>query len=836
MKKFSLLLAAIMLLLCFSAPFSVCAEPAADTAEAAIDAAEAPPAPDSDYVTRGRAVYILMEGLGDELKAVMPADLSVFADYDQIDPMYYDSLGLAVALGILGGSDDGMLHPNDYITRVESFAIVSRVLAADDLPTDLGDGSDFFTDVPKWAEQDIARLKNAGLVYGYGDGTLGSDDYILYDQIVLVYGRMLEFRAALPSGELYKEDYYAYVNEQWLSETALPAGYAKWSNVEQIAQNNTYRIQNIIGDIISDSYVGDLSENGSNEQKILDIYMAASNEKYREQVGIEPIRPYLEMIDGINGLADLPDVLAELEKAGFHSLIPIKINTDFMDSTQYRLSFEACYTGIEPGVVKSGGYDNVRDAYREYVRSLFFASGQQPAEAAKNAESVVNLCVRLAEETMDEALWNEPEMIYNVYSADELKDLFSNIGIVKYIKNLGYDSAEDVVIYDRGLARAINHELRPQNVKIIKQYLKAAVLDSSAMYLNSELFDAYRNYINAIGGTDSKIAPSAYAVTITQSLTGMELGEEYVERYFSAESKKEIEDLADLIIKTFEKRIDALDWMSGVTKEVAKDKLEAISVNIGYPEYIKSYKNDDFSVRSIDDGGNLMEYVIDYNLMLNDKNNELINSGEAVDKSAWSMTPQSVNAYYDRAKNCIVIPAGVLQAPYYSPNASFETNLGGIGSVIAHEITHAFDDVGSRFDKNGNYRDWWLPGDYSAFNEMCRKFVAEYGKIEALPGCFVDGSLTLSENIADVGAVACILDIAGADNPNLDELFKTYARTYRTVCTDEYAKMLLATDVHAPNRVRVNMVLSNFGEFLELYHMQPGCAMYRDEKDRLKLW
>ena len=183
-----------------------------------------------------------------------------------------------------------------------------------------------------------------------------------------------------------------------------------------------------------------------------------------------------------------------------------------------------------------------------------------------------------------------------------------------------------------------------------------------------------------------------------------------------------------------------------------------------------------------------------------------------------------------------MIPAGMLQAPYYSPNASFETNLGGIGSVIAHEITHAFDNVGSQFDKNGNYRDWWLTEDYTAFNEICRKFVIEYGKIEAMPGSFVDGSLTLSENIADIGAMACILDIAGADNPNLDELFKTYARTYRVVCTDEYAKMLMSTDVHSPNRVRVNMVLSNFEEFLNLYHMQPGCAMYRAEKDRLKIW
>ena len=157
---------------------------------------------------------------------------------------------------------------------------------------------------------------------------------------------------------------------------------------------------------------------------------------------------------------------------------------------------------------------------------------------------------------------------------------------------------------------------------------------------------------------------------------------------------------------------------------MAKEKLEAISIRIGYPDYLVGYINKEFTVRSIDDGGSLMEYIIDYNRYLNNQNTFLINNKVPVDRDGWSMTPQSVNAYYDRVKNCIVIPAGILQAPYYSPNASFETNLGGIGSVIAHEITHAFDNVGSQFDKNGNLNDWWTSEDYTAFNQICRKFIS----------------------------------------------------------------------------------------------------------------
>ncbi len=804
--------------------------------EDSADDASAEPEFTDEYVTRAQAIYILVSGLGDDLKAVMQADLSVFADYDELEPMFYRSMGLAVSLGAINGSDDGMLHPNDYITRVEAFAVVSRVLSQSDLPTDLGDGSDFFTDVPDWAVNDISRLKNAGLVYGYGDGTLGSYDFMTYDQIKLIYDRLIAFQASLPTSSLYKADYYTYVNEQWLEETQLPAGYAKWSNAEQLSQNNAYRIQSIIGEIITDYYVGNEPAKGSNEQKILDIYLAAANEKYRESVGIEPIVSFLEEIDDINSISEFIYVLADLEKCGFHSLLPITVNTDFKDSTKYRVTFESCYTGIESGVIKSGDYEDIERAYRSYIQTLFIISGQSPTEASKNADDVTELCISLANAAMDESRWDDPAEIYNVYSGSKLKNLFSNINFDEYIQELGYSGVDEIIVYDEKLADYINTLITRDNINVLKQYLKAAVLDCSALYLNEEMFDAYQNYINDISGVSTKVSPSAYAVTITQSIMGLELGEAYVERYFSADSKKEVEDLAELIIKTFEKRIDNLDWMCDETKAVAKEKLESISIRIGYPEYLIGYTNKDFNIRSIESGGSLMEYLIDYNTMINEQNVNLINENVPVNKDNWSLTPQSVNAYYDRASNCIVIPAGILQSPYYSPNSSFETNLGGIGSVIAHEITHAFDNVGSQFDKNGNLNDWWTAEDYTAFNEICHAFISEYDKIEVMPGYYVDGKLTLSENIADIGSMACILDIAGKDNPNLDELFRTYARIYRTVCTDEYAKMLLATDEHSPNKVRVNMVLSNFEEFLNLYNLQPGCGMYRTEEERLSLW
>ena len=863
MKRIIAFIQALIFCIILSTPFSVSALSDRDTdlpSSREINPVSAqeypPPQPDEDFensihasqvidniglsfgdnVTRAQAIYILIDCLGDEMKAVMPADLTVFSDYNDIEPIYYNCLGLAVSLGAINGFEDAGLHPNDYITRVESFAIISRILSQSELPDISNGNNDFFSDVPEWAKPDILRLKNAGLVNGYGDGTLGSDDFMTYEQVYIVYNRLLDYQKSLPYGSLYKNDYYSYVNEQWLAETRLPEGYAKWSNIEQISQSNAYRIQKIIGEITTEYYIGKAPSYGSNKQKILDVYRAAANVKYRDEIGIEPIRPYLDAIDDIRTVSDFMKVMAELEKIGVHTLLPITVNNDFKDSTKYSLSFEACYTGITPEVIKSDEHQETIYLYTNYIRSLFMVSGQSAAEAENNAKAVTNLCVKLGNASMDSADWDNPTDIYNVYDKHTLSNLFSSTNIIDYINSLGYTKIDNVVVFDKGLAKTINLVLGGTSVKTLKNYLRAALLDYSSLYLNSEMFQIYQNYIDSMSGVVSNLTPDTYAVTITQSLLALEVGEEYISRYFSAESKKQIEDLANLIIQTFEKRISNLAWLSDDTRAVAVQKLESISVRIGYPDYLINYTNHDFNVRSIDDGGSLTEYLFDYNKYLSAQDTKLINESIPVNKDNWTLSPQTVNAYYDRANNCIVIPAGILQAPYYSPNSSFESNLGGIGSIIAHEITHAFDNVGSQFDKNGNLNDWWKAEDFAAFNEICKKFVSEYDKIELMNGYFVDGKLTLSENIADIGAMACILDIAGESNPNLDELFKTYARTYRCVITDEYSKMLLITDEHSPNKVRVNMVLSNFEQFLNLYKIQPGSGMYRAPEDRLAIW
>lgn len=804
-------------------------EPYINAASGALAAASfAPAAAEEDFpVYRQYAIYLFMSAASEEFTDAQPADLSGFADYGLINPEYKSAIEKAVGAGVVRGGDDGYLHVNDYITRAEGFVMLSRMIPDDEIRYV---SDTVFSDTPDWAEYEIERLAGGGIINGYGDGTFGADDYLTYNQIVSLIDRLDK------SMSFVRNDFYDYVNQEWLSENAIPTGYVMWSNNYQLTLNVNYRTQDIIAGLITDYYIGNEPADGTNEQKILDVYRSAANMTYRDEIGLEPLEEYLEMIDSIDSLRSFAETMGELEKNGFQTLIPLSVNSDFRDSNKYILSFESCYTGVTPSMIKSGEYENVIEAYKSYIATLFNISGESIEQSVSDAEKVTQLCVELGEATMEESKWDDMGSIFKVYLRRNLRNIFTNISMDTYLNTVGYTDADEMVIFDEGLARTINSVINRSNLDTLKLYLKAAVLDYSAFYLNTDMYNAYETYTNYMGGTSAKVDPAMYATSITQDILGLELGRIYIQKYFDDEVKDAVEKMAAEIIDTFEKRINELDWMSEETKAAAVEKLKAIKISVGYPDYIEGYTNGDFSVRSIEDGGSLMESIISYNAMATRNDVEIINNDEPVNKDAWSVLPQSVNAYYDFSKNCIVIPAGILQPPYFNINSSYENNLGGIGSIIAHEITHAFDNTGARFDKDGKLSDWWTDEDYEAFDEICGRFVEQYNDIEVLPGCYVDGELTLSENIADIGGAACIIDIAVSDGLDLGKVFESYAVSKRSVYTEEYEKILLSTSVHAPDKVRVNNVLSNFSEFIDYYNVMPGDGMYRAEEDRITIW
>ena len=307
----------------------------------------------------------------------------------------------------------------------------------------------------------------------------------------------------------------------------------------------------------------------------------------------------------------------------------------------------------------------------------------------------------------------------------------------------------------------------------------------------------------------------------------------YVDKYFDKECKDEVSTLCDEIIDNYRYRLNNVQWMTEETKEKALEKLDNMNVKIGYPDSWGEYN--DLKVRSFSEGGSLVENIINIYEFQTRKQFEKIDM--PVNKKEWSMGACTVNAYYNPLNNEIVFPAAILQYPFYDKNASKEKNLGGIGAVIGHELTHAFDNVGSQFDEDGQLNDWWTESDYKEFTEKSKKVIDYYSNIEVENGKFVNGALTVGENISDLGGIACVIDIAKKiDGYNLKDLFENYAAIWREVSTTEIKDYLLNNDPHAPKKVRVNGVLSQFEEFYKTYGIKPGDKMYVKPEDRVGIW
>lgn len=306
-----------------------------------------------------------------------------------------------------------------------------------------------------------------------------------------------------------------------------------------------------------------------------------------------------------------------------------------------------------------------------------------------------------------------------------------------------------------------------------------------------------------------------------------------MDKYFDKESKDDVENMSKEIIKNFENRLQNNEWMSRRTKEKALDKLENINVKIGYPTTWNDYG--EIQIKSYEDGGSLIENII--NIYLAQSKKQFSKLNQPVDKNEWNMGACAVNAYYNALNNEIVFPAGILQKPFYDKNASKEKNLGGIGAVIGHELTHAFDNAGAQFDEKGKLKNWWNDNDYKEFVNRSKKVMRYYSKIEANDGKYVDGFLTAGENISDLGGIACVLDLAKKiDNPNLKDLFENYATIWREVSTRELKEYLLSNDPHSPKKVRVNVVLSQFEDFYKTYDIREGDQMYVKPEERIGIW
>ena len=782
---------------------------------------------ENNYATREEAVAEFVRTTGINTSDVNKNILKRFSDYGKIAGIYTDAIAAAVERGMISGYEDGSFKPQAAITRIEALVILNRILSARTLPANTQMS---FADTPEWAKNDINRLSAAGIVEGYGDGTLGARDFLTSEQAAILAARAA--RMVGPAG-----NYYEYINEEWLKTTMIPAGQLAWSDISDISQARRKEIGEIVYSLYRRKYKEqEKFVQGSSEQKIADVFAAAGNMAYRDSLGTEPVQKYLDMIDQADSMYAVLKVMADLEKSGFHGLLPFGIGTDIYDSAKYILTFSECYTGMNVSKLQDDEREKTISVYNDYLANLFILYGLESDEARERADRVAKLCGELADASTQSEKRGEIEENYRVYTADERRRIFTKTDTDKFLQHLGFPTDSKILIYDLPLAEKVNSIWKTENMELIKDYMRASVMDGSAMYLDSDAFAVWCGYQDALSGMQSGALLADYAVSITEELLGWDLAKLYVERYASADDKAEVEKMTQTILEAYKNRLASNTWMTEESKQAAIKKIEKLSVRVGYPDNIEEYPDPGYEIRSIREGGNLLEYRCGYCLRYFETAAELLKEGSDVSKDTWSMLPQTVNAMYEPSTNSITIPAGILHAPIYERSASFETNLGGIGTVIAHEISHALDSLGSKFDENGNLRNWWQEKDEKAFEEICERVVDAYNKIEVLPGQYIDGQQTLGENIADIAGMACILDIAGEDNPRLGDLFTSYAIIWRMKADSSYIKMQLQADSHAPDAVRVNRVLSNFDIFENYYDIRMGDGMYLPSEERIQIW
>ncbi|MCJ8011844.1 S-layer homology domain-containing protein [Paenibacillus sp. KQZ6P-2] len=755
------------------------------------------------YVTRGEVVDYLLDVVDDYNPNVKRED-------------------------ILKGYGKGVINENQNVSRIEALIMISRAFS--DLPkpqgNDLrvGNAGANFTDVPAWAKQELVSLTDAGVIGGYPDGTLGVKDYITAEQLQTITKRIFALEGTNP-----RDDFYEFVNKKWLNSSTIPAGEMGNGAFNELMTSNEARIKQIVDELVKQQ-----NPAGSKEQKIADYYLSALNMAERNKQGIKPIKPYLDSIEKASTVAELFDANLEIDKAThMGSLVSFGIMGDAKDSSVNALYYSGLGTGLDKNSYTSGD-EKTKQAYTTYLTTLFKLSGADEQSAKQQAEAVYAFESELAKATLDIQGQNNVKNFYNPYSVNEFLELFPNVDMGKYMKEFKLDHTNKVIVMDVGLTKKTAEVLKDSNLNTLKSYMKADLLRNAGALLSDGFRQAGDQFAAQVYGIEGSKSDAQLALAVTQGAMSSYLEQIFVEKYFSKEAKQDVENMVHQFIDTYEKRIQALDWMSEPTKAKAIKKLEKMSIKIGYPDKWDTTL-DQVQIKSYANGGSLFDNTIAITKAFADEAYKSL--GKPVDKSKWGISAYTVNAFYNPLNNEITFPAGILQAPFYDINAKKETNLGAIGMVIAHEISHAFDNLGSSYDENGNAVDWWTAADYKKFEQKCNEVIAFYDGLEVVPGAYNNGQLTISENIADLGGMAASLQVVSQlPNPDYKAYFEGYATIWRQTMSKEMSSYLTTIDTHSANKVRVNRTVANFPEFYKAYGITPEDAMYVAPENRVGIW
>ena len=640
------------------------------------------------------------------------------------------------------------------------------------------------------------------------------------------------------------DNFFRYVNGTWLDQTDIPADRTRWGSFDELREKTDKDMMLILKEALNNpTYTAE-----TDQGKALNLYRTIMDTVTRNKQGIKPLKPYLEKINAVKDVADLKKLLIEMETQGGVGFFGVGVGTDAKNSNRNVVNVGLGSLGLPDRdyyVSEDKDSKEKREKYHAHIIKMMSYLGEKPAQAQATADRVLTLEIAMATPRLDRVERRDRRKTYNPMTIAELQNLTPTINWNEYLQGVGLPIVDTIIVSQPRYMTALETIFKENKVEDWKAYMRWTLLNRYAGLLSTEIGNAnWEFYGKTLTGAIKQRPFDERALQSVNGTFGEALGKIYVEKMFPPEAKEKARKMIDNLFLAYENRINNLPWMAKSTNDNAIAKLKKFNVKIGYPDKWKDYSK--VTIIGPKEGGTYFDNSKRITKWRNDENFAKLN--KPVDKTEWGMSPQTVNAYYNASFNEIVFPAAILQPPFYDYRADEAVNYGGIGAVIGHEISHGFDDSGSRYNADGNLVNWWSEEDLKQFTELGGALADQYSQLEPLPGIFVDGKFTLGENIGDLGGVSAALDglkihLKQAGNPGLidgytpeQRFFISWATIWRSKAREEAIKNLVKTDSHSPGQYRAYVPLQNVDAFYDAFSIEKGDGMYLEEDKRVKIW
>ncbi len=634
-----------------------------------------------------------------------------------------------------------------------------------------------------------------------------------------------------------EDDAYKHVNGVWLTKTEIPAEKSAYGAFTELADGAEKNIH----DLIEVAAKEPTHAAGSVSQQVGDLFASFMDEAKAESLGMTPIKGHLDQIAAIKTVADFARVSGELSAIGVGSPANEYIEPDAKDPSANIVTFIQAGTSLperEYYLSKDAKYVEIRAKYVEYLTNVLGLIGQP--KAAADAKAILAFETEIARVQWTPAQSRDALKTYNKLAVAKFNAEYPGFDWATWIRVQGLDKAADAVVSQPSFFKGFSALAAKTPVDTLKAWLNAQVVIGEGRLLSKAFVDAnFEFFAKTLNGQQAQRPRWKRGVTLVNGSLGEAVGKLYVDKYFPPEAKARMEKMIANLLEAYKQSITSLDWMTPETKKEALAKLAKFSTKIGYPDKFRSYAGLEIKA------GDLVGNAERANRFESDFQTAKL--GKPVDRGLWLMTPQEVNAYYNPVQNEIVFPAAILQPPFFNFKADDAVNYGGIGAVIGHEIGHGFDDQGRHYDGDGKLRDWWTKADDTEFSKRAKMLIGQFNAFEPLPGLHVNGELTLGENIGDLGGLSIAykaykLSLAGKPSTTLDGLtgeqrvFIGWTQAWREKDREEFLRVIVTSNEHAPSMYRGSNPLTNIDAFYEAFNVKPGDKMFRKPEERVRIW